>query len=245
MTNTTKKILVKSLGIAILILISCQTFSFKGEEWIQGDYTYYLINPDTILDDIASGNTNTFSQQAITPQPPLSQSLSTVLWTQKDYLSIVEALHEYVWNESTEGWSLRYLYFSVSCEDINKGPQFAHFILYKVIEKDQQKIRLEHRIYIDPSNNSVSWSEDEFRPSLVTLRPTELSKQKTSITDVFQIAEKNGGQAARTEADNKCKVSGVLVQSSDNWRVSYTKTLDLFKIDINAFDGKYKILNVK
>jgi hypothetical protein len=245
MINTAKKIWITSLGIAFLILISCQTLSFKNEERISGDETYYLINPDTILDDIANGKVNIFRQQTVTPQPPLSQDLSTVQWTQKDYLSIAETLHKFVWNESIEDWNLRYVYFAMNCEDVSKGPQFAHFILYKIVENNQQKTRFEHRIYIDPSNNSVIWFEDEYRPSLVTQHPIELSKHAVSITEALKIADENGGQAARTEATNQCKVSGELINSSDNWRVTYTKTLDLFEIDINAFNGKYKIRDVE
>src|SRR6266508_4981118 len=238
MTNVAKKIWITLFGIASLILVSCQTLSFKNEEWIRGDETYYLINSDTILDDITSGKTNIFSQQTVTPQPPLSQSLRTVQWTQKDYLSIAETLHESVWNAPIADWNLRYVLFAMNCEDLSKGPQSAYFILYKVVEKNQQKTRFEHKIYVDPSNNSVSWSEDEYRPSLVTQHPIELSKHAVSITEALQIAEENGGQTARTEEANQCKVSGELINSSDNWRVSYTKTLDVFEIDINAFNGK-------
>lgn len=246
MINAAKKIWITSFGIAFLILISCQSLSFKNEERIRGDETFYLINPDTILDDIARGKTTMFSQKTVvTPQPPLSQSLSTVQWTQKDYLSIAEALHQSVWNESIADWNLRYVYFAMNCEDVRKGPQFAHFILYKVVENNQQKTRFENRIYVDPSNNSVIWSEDEYRPSLVTQHPIELSKLAVSINEALKIAEEKGGQAARTKAANQCKVSGALINAADSWRVSYTKTLDLFEIDINAFNGKYKIIDVE
>jgi hypothetical protein len=245
MSNEAKKIWIISLTIALLISISCQTFSLRNEKVVRGDETYYLINPDTILDAITNGKTDIFDLQTVTPQPALSQSLSTVQWTQKDYLSIVEALHKYVWHESIEDWNIRYILFHLNCEDVSKGPQSAYFILYKVVEYNQQKTRFEHQIYVDPSNNSVGWSEVEYRPSLVTQHPIELSNHKISITDALQIAEKNGGQAVRTEAANNCTVNGEFINSSDNWRISYVKTLDLFAIDVNAFTGNYKIVNVQ
>jgi hypothetical protein len=114
-----------------------------------------------------------------------------------------------------------------------------------VVENNQQKTRFEHQMYVDPSNNSAGWAEVAYRPSLITQHPIELSSHKTSITDALQIAEENGGEEARTEANNKCTIRGELANSSDNWRVLYTKVLDLFAIDIDAFTGKYKILDVE
>jgi hypothetical protein len=75
-----------------------------------------LINPDTILDNIAKEQTDIFDLQSVTPQPALSQSLSTVQWTQKDYLLIVEVVHQFVWHESIEDWNIRYILFSLKCE---------------------------------------------------------------------------------------------------------------------------------
>ncbi|MEO8356221.1 MAG: hypothetical protein ABI621_09920 [Chloroflexota bacterium] len=245
MSNEAKQIWIISFTIALVMSISCQKLSLRNEEVIHGDETYYLINPDIILDAIAKGQTTIFDLQTVTPQPALSQSLSTVQWTQKDYLSIVEALHQFVWHESIEDWSLRYILFSLNCDDVGKGPQSAYFIFYKVVENNQQKTRFEHQIYIDPSNNSAGWSEVEYRPSLVNQDPIELSKHKISITDALQIAENNGGQEARTETANKCTVNGEYINSFDNWRISYVKTLDLFAIDVNAFTGNYKIVEVQ
>jgi len=235
--------------IAVLILIfffisiSCQSLSFREEEIVRGEEAHYLIKPDTILDDIAQGRTDVFSPQITTPQPALSQSLNVVKWSQEDYLSIVEALHRFVWHESISDWHIRHILFYVKCEDIGMGPQLASFILYKVVEDNQHTSRLEHQISIDPANNSVSWSETEYRPNLVVQNPVELSKYKVSITDALQIAEENGGNKIRLEVDNECFLRAQLINSANYWQVSYVKVLDLYILNIDALTGKFHVIN--
>ena len=244
MLNKTKKIWITVLTIVLLISSSCQLLSFRNEEVIRGEESYYLIDPNTILADIEEGKTDIFSSQFVTPQAPLSQSVSVVQWTQEDYLNIVQALYKSIWNESINDWKLRYAWFSMKCDNVDDGPQFAHFIFYKVVQ-DPQETRVERQIYVDPSNNAVGWVEVKYSPNLLQLHPIEIPKYKVTMSDALRIAEENGGQEIRIQADNECKVSEELINSSDNWRVSYVKTLDLFNIDINAFTGNYSIVDTE
>jgi len=244
MLNKTRKIWITSLTIVLLISVSCQRLSFRNEEVIRGEESYYLIDPNTILADIEEGKTAVFSSQTVTPQAPLSQSLSVVRWTQEDYLNIVQALYESIWNESTDDWKLRYAWFSMKCDNVNDGPQFAHFIFYKVV-RAQKETRVERQIYIDPSNNAVGWVEIKYSPDLLQLVPIKLPEYKVTVSDALRIAEDNGGEEIRIRAGNDCKVSGELINTSDNWRVSYVKTLDLFSIDIDALTGSHKIVDVQ
>jgi hypothetical protein len=244
MQNKTKKIWITSLTIVLFMSISCQRLSFRNEEAIRGEESYYLIDPNTILADIEQGKAGVFSSQTVTPQAPLSQSLSVVRWTQEDYLNIVQALYKSIWNESTDNWKLRYAWFSMKCDNVDDGPQFAHFIFYKVVQA-QQETRVERQIYIDPSNNAVGWVEVKYFPNLLQLLPIEFPEYQVTVSDALRIAEDNGGREIRIRADNECKVSGELINTSDNWRVSYVKTLDLFSIDIDALTGNYKIVDVQ
>lgn len=149
MSIKAKTIWILSSTLALLISTSCQAFSLRNEEVVRRYETYYLITPDTILDDITNGTTDVFRPSTATPQPALSQSLSTVRWSQRDYLSIAEALHQFVWRKSAEDWNIRYMLFSLNCRDVGKGPQSAYFIFYKVIENNREKERFEYQVHID------------------------------------------------------------------------------------------------
>jgi len=230
------------LGLTFLISISCISCSLRREEIVLEEEGYYLINPDTILAEIAQGKTDVFTQQNIPPETQISNSFNTVQWNQEDYLDIIRALYSFVWNESIEDWNIRHILFSMNCEDINSGPQFAYFILYRVDNVRETESRFERQIYIDPSNGSVKWSEVEYYPNLVHQRPIELAQYKVSISNALQIAERNGGEKARTGVDNNCIVRTQLFNSNNQWRVSYLQVLDLFVVDVDALTGEYAII---
>lgn len=235
-----KKIII--LGLIFFIATSCQRLSLRGEETFYGNKAYYSFDPKTILSDIARGNTNVFTLQTATPEPPLSNSFNTVRWTEEDYFNIIQALYKFVGNETIEGWNIRYVLLSTKCEDISEGPQVAHFILYKVVETPEKESRFERRINIDPSNHSASWFEYEFSPNLVGQYPVELSRYKYSTTEVLQLAEKNGGETIRMDVSNNCTVDVEFIRGSDIWRVSYVQVLKLFVVDVNALTGESKII---
>ena len=245
MLKQLRKTLPLVLGIVFFALISCSSLSLRDQEIIRRAQEYYLINPNTIVADIAQGKTGIFTPQSVTPEPPLSTSLSIVQWSQANYLDIARALHQFVWNEPIEAWNIRHISFSMKCEDILNGPQFGYFIFYKVAKTREEESLFEHQIYIDPSNNSVSWSEVEYYPNLARQRAIELSQYKLSISDALQIAEKNGGEEIRMEIDNDCKVRVQLFNTNNDWRVSYVQVLDLFVIDVDALTGEYKIVNTE
>lgn len=229
------------MSLMLISSISCQWLSIRSEEIIRGESGYYLINPDTILDELAQGNIDVFALNDVTPEPPLLNPFSAVQWTESDYFLIAQALYQFVWNESIEDWSLWDLTFAMRCGDVSNGPQTAYFTFYKVVQVREQESRLKRQLNIDPSNNSVSWSEIEYYPNLVHLRPLDLSQHKLSVTEVLQIAERNGGGEARAAVDNNCIVR-IQLFNSNIWRVSYVQVLDLLSMDIDARSGKYKII---
>lgn len=231
------------LVLIFLITTSCQRLSLQGEEMFIGRKNYYSFNPDTILSDIARGNTNIFLLQTFTPLPPLSHSLNAVRWDEGDFFDIAQALYKFAGNETIEGWSIRHASFNVKCEDVIEGPQSAHFIFYKVVETHEKESRFERRINIDSSNGSASWFEYEFSPNLVQQHPIDLSKHGMSIIDVLQVAEKNGGKEIRTSVSNNCLIDVEAARGGGVWRVSYVETLDLFAIDIDALTGEYEIIS--
>lgn len=238
MLNQPKSKWILAFCLFLSLLLACQRFSLTNEQVILQEEAYYEIDTDTILADIERGTAGVFSTQISTPSPPLSQSLSIVQWTQEDYLDIVGALYKSVWKQSIEDWGIRHILFSMKCEDVRQGPQFGHFILYKIDQFQGQETRLERQIYIDPSNNSVSWVEVGYSPSLLKMSPIPLSEYRISVAEALQIAEDNGGLDIRTETSNRCAIDGELTTVSDKWRISYGQTLDLFTIKIDAHTGE-------
>jgi hypothetical protein len=228
-----------------LMSISCRTLSLRRENLIQGERVSYVFDPNTIVADIEQGKTtNIFISQNGTPEPPLIKPFNMVCWTQADYLDIMWAFHKFLWKGAIEDWNIRHILFSMKCEVVSIGPQFAYFVLYKVDKIREEASRFEHQIYINPSENLISSSKDEYYPSLVHQRPIELSQHKIPINEVLQIAERNGGQKTRSAVDNSCSVR-VQLFNSNNWRVSYVKVLDLFVIDVDAITGEFEIVNIR
>lgn len=190
---------------------------------------YYRIDSKMILDSLARGEREVFTEASSSIKQEPSQS-EPVNWNQVDYFQIADALHQLVWNESLENMKLYRMHFSLGCNEIDGGMQYAQFIFFKVVNDS----RIRHGIEIDPRKNFVAAWETEYYPILNDWESIDLSKIKISADQALQISEKNGGQEKRLAVDNACDIAVAISRDTtlyDGWIVTYSPSIFLDEID--------------
>jgi hypothetical protein len=200
----------------------------------------YIINPNSILKAQANGENDIFIPQSGTSPTVNSDKGKSVQWTQSEYLQIAQALHRFVWGEPIENWKLSKLLFRLDCKDVNSGPQFAHFELFKIVNTNQET-RYVRDLWIEPLNNSVSWQDAEYYPNVQGNTRIDLNKLKISSDDALKIAEKNGGYEVRTAASDQCVIY-ITLSPESNWNVRYSGNdlQELFNLKIDITSGEIK-----
>ncbi len=197
---------------------------FKGEE--------FSINPDMILEDLPKNKTDVFTPQEYMPD---EKSLEYVEWKPEDFDLIAEALHEFMWEETLEGWKLTAINFAWDCEHIDKGPQEAHYRYFKVEKLRLKKTRFESSLGILPNWDTVGATMCEYYPVEVRWSEIDLTQLGISAEEALGIAERNGGAETRAAVGNSCQISVLLnpALNYDGWHVrySYLGTIDEYYID--------------
>ena len=88
---------------------------------------YYSIEPKSLLDKLEAGNANIFSPIAEEPPFISPDQQIPVPWMQEDYLRIANALNEFVWGETLDGWQLNSMNFELECTEVGIGLQDGNF----------------------------------------------------------------------------------------------------------------------
>jgi hypothetical protein len=212
---------------------------------------YYLIDPETILASLSQEKNDVFKPMAATPQPELYSSMSTdVTWSQSDYMRIAQAIHQISWGEPLDGQNLYSFSFEMNCSDAGRGTfSEASFNSYEVIQPEQEEEkRIEYWIEIRPAINLVLTTKVEYQPNVNRKEPIDLLQYQITVDEALQIAEENGGNAARLAVDNDCQISAFSPTVSGNgWEIGYDIYKDnhfrsLFTITIDSKTGEYKVL---
>lgn len=176
--------------------------------------------------------------------PESSMQGEPVVWSQSDYFHVAQALHQFVWNESLEGWNLDGITFGMDCKEADYGPQYANLRYYKIIHTREKESRIVHDIHIFPAANSVWWTEIEYYPKLANWGSLDQTQLKVSVNDTLQIAETNGGREARLAVNNECKFAAIIpIWEYEGWNLTYTGNAKLFDINIDPLTSEYQIVN--
>lgn len=196
---------------------------------------YFSFDPQLIHLPIKQSDKPTFSLiEGESKIQDLSES-EVVNWKQNDYANITEELHKLIWNEFTKNWKLYYVYFSVSCDQVNSGFQFAQFKFFQIKNMDGQEVRVEHVLEIDLLKHFAHAMEIEYSPNLENRRGINIETIKPSTDEALAIAEKDGGKEKRTAINNKCGVSvgNSLDTTNSNWLVIYSPGVFIDRISFN------------
>ncbi len=217
--------------------------------------TIYEINPQNILSQLGNNELNVFITKPLTSENslPVWQN-QTFNWNQEDYLRIANALHETVWNENLDGWLLERATFYGYKHDINSGIEYAHFIFYK----HQDDVYTIHALTIKPLYNEVIAGEGIYN-DIGNWRGFDLQSLKiNSANQALIIADQSGGEKACSNIKKVCGIGIWLTPYLDEfkkilslpiyrygwkWSVSYYDEYNhtIFRVDINPYDGTYRV----
>ncbi|HLO18306.1 MAG TPA: hypothetical protein VK206_25970 [Anaerolineales bacterium] len=232
----TKQIPVQALGVAFLLPL-CYLFLLG---YVQGYYlpdynfdygldetTVYTINPETILASITHGETDIFVLAPPRSDEEVVQMWSpgSFSWNQEDYLSIANALHQFVWKEPLDGWQIiRASFWMDQCQDMRDRFDTGLFYFYQ----RQKGSYVVHNIWITPLYSEVETREIIYGYT-GKWKSIDLDDVKINSADMaLQIAEDSGGIDARKAANEEC--SRVYIDL-----VPYTK-YDLLSHPFNLYD---------
>jgi len=224
------KRLVISMPLIIILLVlfgtGCYYDPAKDQEIryprlaVYHDIRPYTYDPKTILTVLDGGDGEIFQslpdwgQERIYPP-------GSFAWQQQDYIKITSTLNRFVTQDNLEGWSVYSINASRDCADTPLG--FDNFaITYFKIVGDRYTTR---EMHVRALAKEADWAGnmDFPRPFPLGWASIDLEKLKVTADDALQIAEANGGKAARQRVNNACTIAVALAPNADdvNWGVYY------------------------
>ena len=209
-----------------------------------GNRGSYEFNPETILESLKRGNEDVFTPIAEASREHIYST--SFPWKQSDYLMIADALHQFVWKETVEDWSLHDMVLYGDCQYNPIGFDIIKISYYKVTGLQQYSA---HMIGIYPLSGEGEWGGGEKFPRSLFSRWNYIDLEKLKVTSegALQIAEDNGGMLARLAANNQCSIQFSLSSYPyPRWRVTYYSNRSprqIFEMTIDAYTNKYEILS--
>jgi hypothetical protein len=241
------------MGMACFgILALLESVSDRREDKTNNFNQLYSIDPASLLGDIAQGKIDVFIPiDEERPWPDPDQQIP-VPWLQEDYLDIANALFEFTWSDTLEGWQLFTVFFNSDCKQYDFGFQSGIFYFFKNVEINGNKFRIERLVNIDPRNKTVSLAENRYSPRLADWTSMPLNQDLLSAEEALQKAENAGGKEKRLSVGNACYIS--LTFHHDRgwwnnklwWDVGYSQTDDegrlttLLTVDVDPYTGELR-----
>lgn len=211
-----------------------------GSYPISGMYTY---NPETIFVSLEQGDTNVFLPYFGNPDA-IERYYDPITWSQANYLKIVNALSQIIWDESLDSnkWSVVSVYFAQSCTDNPKGFNRFNIVYYEDLGVKNWKRHYTTRLVdIEPWRGLVYWGSGAIFTSTVLSQweSIELDDFLISADDALQMAEESGGN--ETDKSHCSTIAVSMFQRDDEkWDVTYFAAD--FGMYIDANSGKYEVL---
>ena len=180
-----------------------------------------MIDPATILSSINLGDQNLFNFEPGFPPDDLP-FVSSVEWTQEDFLNLATSIFHAAWNESTNEWILYGMGFYTRCDDILG---FSDGDIYFLQETADRKKYSGRGISIDLEYGYVMWGGDTYRRRpFFGWKVINLKEMTVTAEEALRRAEARGGMEFRRSIENKCKIFVQLwpeVSGRYDWRVDY------------------------
>jgi hypothetical protein len=246
-----KPISIIIISLALLSSFGCDLFDNQVDRYPTGlggynDIRYYSFEPEMIFSALEQGQREIFKPSQTHLENNLFPS-GSFPWHQEDYLKIFGALNQLVGKDTLEDWELYKMDFDKGCSDNPIGFDAAQITYFKT--DGNEYIAREMDVY--PLAKEADWGGDTHfpRPFLLGWKSIDLELLKVTADDALQIAEANGGKAARLLAKNKCNILVILSPNTDyeNWDVYYygDSAATIFEINIDSYSGGYRIISDK
>ena len=204
----------------------------------------YSIDSSTLLESLKEGRKDAFILLTATPPAYPSPSTEPVCWTQKDFITINQALYSIGWQDNLSDWKLKDFSFGLKCSEIDYGPQGAGFNFFKTEQNNDKVVRVLRHLFIAANDNFAILNETEYYPEIEKWTAINMASISIPVEDALQIAEINGGMQFRKNVDNNCFINAEVNTGSDSavWIISYSgltnQRNELFRLTINAKTGE-------
>ncbi len=199
----------------------------------------YKINPETILESLRRNDINVFMPELSTPEAPVFDK--PILWHQSDYQEITSTLHQFVWKETLDGWSVYGMKFKTNCLEKSSGFTSGEITYFKTISTNGQVLYLVSEIEITPLYSDISWSRGTNYPDPVhEWIGIDIKKININAEDALMIAEERVSKIAPLYVQNQCRITAEL-SGDTGWVVVYDEnkdsSLQLYKVQIDPYTG--------
>lgn len=249
---TTNRLVWNSTLICIMIagvltFVSCENTLLEGERDLYSDSGEYTFDPESVFDYLDNGNIGKILTPIPDDLPPPGpkQFAESSIWNSPDHLKILNAFHQFQWNESVNDWHLHIVRYLYNCTNIEPDPEISSFELFKIVNAERET-GLEHVVVINRLNNIIFWSEAEVYPIVKGWQSIELTQLKVTPERALQIAEGSGGAEVRKAIKNNCNISISFAPDGLNqggWQVYYFSYLDKTHpliVQVNEQTGEHK-----
>lgn len=180
-----------------------------------GNYSeigYYRIKPDTILKDLAKGESGAFEPYFGDPNDLDELIGLTIRWTQDDILKIASAVGEFAWNDPMDlhKWSIYSISLLSYCKEPS-GFDYASIAYYK----DEPFTYTARLITILPYFGLVKYGDGSVysKPVFRKWKRVDLLNATVSADDAIQIVKDDMKKRFNTTESEVC---GILISSPMN-----------------------------
>ena len=139
------------------------------------------------------------------------------------------------------------MFFGTSCSDSSSGFYFGDFLYFRPVTTDTGNKYEAREVWISSQLGRVYWgSGNYYSKPLLGWHGIDVDKI-VSPDNILQIADNNGGKAARQKVNNVCNIflSYNPNLKTDTWHLmmSYNNQLpSIFEIQINPYNGKFRVI---
>lgn len=239
--------MVKTIPIILVLLtiVGCndpfadQVIRFPTGLGDYNDIRHYSFEPEMIFSALAQGQEEIFKPSPTHLENNLFSS-GSFPWRQQDYLKVAGALNQVVAKDTLDDWDMYLMSFDRDCADNPTGFDYAKIVYFKT-DRNQYTAR---EVDVYPLAKEADWGGDTHfpRPFLFGWKSIDLEQLNITAEDALQIADSNGGRAARLAAKNKCYILVILSPNTDheNWDVYYygASAATLFELRIDPYSGE-------
>jgi hypothetical protein len=190
------------------------------------------IDSATLLDDVKNGK-EPFLKNIQADLPEDITFVTTIGWSQNDYLEIVEALHREIWKDNPRDWHLYRIVFQTSCENLAGKFEYADFYYFQEVKRDGRIMYEVRNILIEPEYGYIACGGDTFYPRPFIDRWDKIDLEmitKFPAEKALALAEQQGGSNIRMGVENACWIHVSLWPwgyEYNDWMVSYGGNIDL------------------
>lgn len=218
--NKSRTILI----IAVLLIGTLYLLSLSSNQELPTlIYSYFTFDPETILESITARKTDLFSLQPDNFEPVLATGRPAVYWDEGEFIKVIEALHQQIWNEPLNQWKIHMMFYKVDCAQAGSGFEQATLEFYKLTKVFPLKKGYDETITINLSTNSIWVKTGPLSPSKTYSQSIQLPQLGVNADQVLDIVEDFKGREVRSRIENNCGISILLAPDgqAQNWSVQY------------------------